>query len=269
MKLPSKEKVYEVIFGFETRAGKLYDVFLLAIIMLSILVAQVESLPRISPTAKNVLTIIEYILTFIFTVEYIVRIWCSPRKRSYIFSFFGIVDFLATIPLYIIWFFPGARYISQLRALRLLRVFRIFKLFQFINEGYLLLVSIKKSFNRILVFFLFIVVLVSCLGTLMYMVEGRIPGSQFTDLTTSIYWAIVTLTTVGYGDVTPVTLLGKILSSIIMLLGYTIIAIPTGIVAATIIDETQEPVKNGRCPRCGKNVNEKRDTYCWHCGEKL
>ena len=152
MKLPSKETVYEVIFGFETRAGKLYDVFLLAIIMLSILIAQVESLPSIPHTAKSVLTVIEYILTFIFTVEYIVRIWCSPRKRKYIFSFFGIVDFLATIPLYIIWIFPGARYISQLRALRLLRVFRIFKLFQFINEGYLLLVSIRKSFNRILVF---------------------------------------------------------------------------------------------------------------------
>ena len=103
----------------------------------------------------------------------------------------------------------------------------------------------------------------------MFMVEGRLPGSQFTDLTTSVYWAIVTLTTVGYGDVTPVTLFGKILSSIIMLLGYTIIAIPTGIVAATVIDETQDPVKDGRCPRCGEKVNEKRDTYCWHCGEKL
>ena len=151
---------------------------------------------------------------------------------------------------------------------RLIRIFRVLKLFAFINEGYLLMQSIRLSLKKIAVYFLFVLILVTILGTLMYMVEGGQPGTQFTDIGTSIYWAIVTLTTVGYGDITPVTPIGRLLSAFIMLLGYTIIAVPTGIVTANIIDESKEKPKDGRCPRCGDEVRD-NDRYCSHCGEKL
>ena len=155
-----------------------------------------------------------------------------------------------------------------LRTFRLIRIFRVLKLFVFINEGYLLMESIKRSFNKILVYFLFVIVLVTIIGTIMYMIEGQLPNTQFTDIPSSIYWAIVTLTTVGYGDITPVTGIGRLLSGLVMILGYTIIAVPTGIVSATMINETNKKGVNGRCPRC----NEKTDldaNYCKHCGERL
>jgi voltage-gated potassium channel len=154
------------------------------------------------------------------------------------------------------------------RTFRFIRIFRILKLFSLVNEGYILMYSLRKSLNKISVYFLFVLILVTCLGTLMYMVESGSPDTKFTDLATSVYWAIVTMTTVGYGDITPVTPIGRLLSAFVMLLGYTIIAVPTGIVTATIIDETKAKPKDGRCPRCGEKVR-KTDRYCSHCGEKL
>jgi voltage-gated potassium channel len=155
-----------------------------------------------------------------------------------------------------------------LRSFRFIRIFRIFKLFSFINEGYILMHSLQKSFTKIAVYFSFVLILVTCLGTLMFMVESGEPNTQFTDLATSVYWAIVTMTTVGYGDITPVTAIGRLLSAFVMLLGYTIIAVPTGIVTATIIDETKEKPKDGRCPRCSAKVRD-NDHYCSKCGERL
>ena len=155
-----------------------------------------------------------------------------------------------------------------LRSFRFIRIFRIFKLFSFINEGYMLMRSLHKSLTKISVYFLFVLILDICLGTLMYMVESGQPGTQFTDLATSVYWAIVTMTTVGYGDITPVTAIGRLLSAFVILLGYTIIAVPTGIVTANIIDETKEKPKDGHCPRCDAPVRDK-DHYCSRCGEKL
>ena len=175
---------------------------------------------------------------------------------------------MATVPQLLSIFFPPLRYLALMRTFRLFRIFRVLKLFAFLNEGYLLLESIRKSLNKILVYFMFVVVLVCILGTIMYIVESGTPGTMFTSIPTSIYWAIVTLTTVGYGDITPLTALGKFLSGIIMILGYTIIAVPTGIVSATMIDTTKKKGKDGRCPRC----NEKTDlnaNYCKHCGERL
>ena len=175
---------------------------------------------------------------------------------------------MATWPQLLSIFFPPLRYLAIMRTFRLFRIFRVLKLFTFLNEGYLLLESIRKSLVKILVYFMFVVVLVCILGTIMYMVESGTPDTLFTSIPTSIYWAIVTLTTVGYGDITPVTAFGKFLSGIVMILGYTIIAVPTGIVSATMIDTTQKKGKNGRCPRC----NEKTDlnaNYCKHCGERL
>jgi voltage-gated potassium channel len=185
-----------------------------------------------------------------------------------VLSFFGVIDLLATMPPYLSYFLPNARYMLMFRTFRFIRIFRILKLFSLINEGYILMYSLRKSLNKIAVYFLFVLILVTCLGTLMYMVESGRNDTQFTDLATSVYWAIVTMTTVGYGDITPVTPIGRLLSAFVMLLGYTIIAVPTGIVTATIIDETKAKPKDGRCPRCGEKIR-KTDRYCSHCGEKL
>lgn len=265
--LKDKPRVYDIIFGTETPAGKAFDVAVICAISLSLIVMFVESMPMVSGLFKGSLEVIEGLLTVFFTLEYALRLYCSPQKKDYALSFFGIIDLLAILPPYLVLLFPAARYMLILRAFRFIRVFRIFKLFSFINEGYLLLESIRKSMTKILVYFLFVCILVICIGTLMFIVEG---GSDraFQDLPTAIYWAIVTLTTVGYGDITPMTPFGRFLASIVMILGYTIIAIPTGIVSATMIDETKRSVKDGRCPRCDGKVGAK-DRYCKHCGEKL
>ena len=263
-----KKALYEIIFESDTPAGKLFDIILIVAISLSIVISFIETIPSLRYAFRFALEILEYVLTFFFTVEYITRVYCSPRKRDYVLSFFGIIDLLSTLPPYLSFFLPNARYMILLRSFRFIRIFRIFKLFSFINEGYILMQSLKKSLTKIAVYFLFVLIMVTCLGTLMFMVENSVPNTQFTDLATSVYWAIVTMTTVGYGDITPVTPIGRLLSAFVMLLGYTIIAVPTGIVTATIIDETQEKPKDGRCPRCGSNVRVK-DRYCSHCGEKL
>ena len=207
----------------------------------------------------------------------------TPRGRAFdivlmvVISLSILVSFIETIPSlahtfrlppYLSYFLPNARYMILFRTFRFIRIFRILKLFSLINEGYMLMNSLRKSINKISVYFLFVLILVTCLGTLMYMVESGHPDTKFTDLATSVYWAIVTMTTVGYGDITPVTPIGRLLSAFIMLLGYTIIAVPTGIVTANIIDETKEKPKDGRCPRCGDEVRD-NDRYCSHCGEKL
>ena len=263
-----KEKLYSIMFESEKPAGRIFDLTLITAISLSIIISFIETIPSLAHTFKLVLEILEYLLTFFFTVEYIARVYCSPRPRDYVLSFFGIIDLLSTLPPYLSYFLPNARYMILLRSFRFIRIFRIFKLFSFINEGYMLMRSLHKSLTKISVYFLFVLILDICLGTLMYMVESGQPGTQFTDLATSVYWAIVTMTTVGYGDITPVTAIGRLLSAFVMLLGYTIIAVPTGIVTANIIDETKEKPKDGHCPRCDAPVRDK-DHYCSRCGEKL
>lgn len=266
--LKDKPRLWHIIFESDDPPSRAFDLAVMIAIVLSLIVAFVESMPRVAGIYKDILTIMEYTLTAFFTIEYLLRVYCSPVKKDYILSFFGIIDLLATLPLYLSFLLPSAKYMFILRTFRLIRIFRVLKLFVFINEGYLLMESIKRSMNKILVYFLFVIVLVTIIGTLMFMVEGGQPGTQFTDIPSSIYWAIVTLTTVGYGDITPVTAVGRLLSGLVMILGYTIIAVPTGIVSATMIDETKKKGVNGRCPRC----NQKTDldaNYCKHCGERL
>lgn len=281
--LKDKKRLYRILFGEDERWSKKVDVCILCAVVLCLLLECIESVMRVDDYSldsllnmelttmgivKTAIIVLEYLLTALFGLEYCLRVYCSPRKSDYTLSFFGIVDCIATWPTVLSIFFPQLRYFAIFRTFRLIRVFRVFQLFTFINEGYLLLESIRKSMTKILVYFLFVVVLVCILGMLMFIVESGEPGTQFTNIPTSIYWAIVTLTTVGYGDITPVTGLGKFLSSMVMILGYTIIAIPTGIVSANIIDATKKKGQNGRCPRC----NQKTDlhaNYCKHCGEKL
>lgn len=266
--LKDKKRLYEIIFGDDTPAGRAFDIAVMIAIALSLLVMLIESQPQLSKYFAISLEAVEGLLTLFFTIEYILRLYCSPNRKDYALSFFGIIDLLATLPPYLTILLPSARYMLMLRAFRFIRVFRIFKLFSFLNEGYLLLESIRRSLTKISVYFLFVCILVICIGTLMFIIEGGSKDSQFSSLTTSIYWAIVTMTTVGYGDIAPTTGMGRFLASLVMILGYTIIAIPTGIVSATMVDMTKEKVKDGHCPRCDGKVGT-RDRYCKHCGEKL
>ncbi len=263
-----KHKVYVVIFESDTPMGKLFDVLLMVCIVLSIFVVIAESIESWDPVVGPYLRVSEYVFTFFFTLEYVLRIYCSPRPRDYVLSFFGIVDLLATLPFYIGWLFGTARYLLVIRTFRLIRVFRVFKLFNFLEEGNLLMRSLYESSRKIIVFFLFVLVLVISIGTLMYMIEGGLPGTSFDNIPDSIYWAIVTLTTVGYGDITPVTPFGRFLSAVVMLLGYTIIAVPTGIVSASMIQEHRK-VNERKCPHCGKGGHEEGARYCKYCGGEL
>lgn len=262
----TREKLYQIIFESDTYAGRMFDTVLIGAILLSVLAAIVESLPFVHEGIRMGLRIFEYVSTFFFTVEYVLRIYVSDRPRRYIFSFFGIVDLLATLPLYLAFFFPSVRYVLIIRAFRLIRVFRVFKLFNYWDEGNLLLRSVQKSMRKIFVFFLFVLILVISIGTIMYMIEGDHPQSGFTDIPTSIYWAIVTLTTVGYGDITPLTAVGRFISGLVMLLGYTIIAVPTGIVSVTLMDEQKKA--GGVCPGCGRNL-DLGSRFCKHCGTRV
>lgn len=281
--LKDKERLHRIVSDDDTSMGKAFDLFVMGAIVLSLVLAFVESSLHVDEfTMKDLLTksitkagwvkltltILEYLLTLFFTVEYALRVYCEPRKRDYCLSFFGIIDCLATIPQLLSIFIPQLKYLSIMRSFRLIRIFRVLKLFTFINEGYLLIESVKRSLNKLIVYFLFVSVLVVVLGTIMFMVEGGMPGSSFRSIPDSIYWAIVTLTTVGYGDITPITTAGKIISSMIMILGYTIIAVPTGIVSATMIDETKKKGKDGRCPRCNYKTDLNAN-YCKYCGERL
>lgn len=264
-----KNRLYIIIFQSDTPLGKLFDVVLLWAILLSILLVVVESMQGLPPIAKTIFTVLEYVFTFFFTLEYLCRLYCSPRPREYVFSFFGIVDLLSTLPLYIGWIVGPVRYLMVVRTFRLIRVFRVFKLFSFLEEGDNLMRSLIISSRKILVFFLFVVLMVISLGTLMYMFEGNQPDTQFKDIPSSIYWAVVTMTTVGYGDIAPVTPLGRFFSAIVMLLGYTIMAVPTGIVSAQFIhDHNRGKAPAHKCKECGAPL-AKNAHYCSHCGVKV
>lgn len=263
-----KEKLYVIIFESDTPKGKLFDVFLFGFIIASVLVVILESVVTFSDRFRLILQILEYIFTAFFTFEYLVRIYCSPHPKKYIFSFFGIVDLLATLPLYLGFIFTNARYLLIIRTFRLIRVFRVFKLFNYLDEGNLLLVSLRLSSKKIFVFFFFVLILVTSIGTIMFMIEGTQPGTQFNNIPNCIYWAIVTMTTVGYGDITPVTPVGRFISACVMLIGYTIIAVPTGIVSATMIKEHKRKSKQ-RCPHCFRTGHEDDAEFCKYCGGGL
>ena len=281
--IKDKDRLHRILFEGTDPLSKPVDIAIMIAIGLCVLMASLESVVKVDDFSfqalihmelngigilKASIIVLEYVLSILFAIEYVLRVYCSPVKREYVLSFFGIIDLMATLPQLLSVFFPPLRYLALMRTFRLFRIFRVLKLFAFLNEGYMLLESIRKSLVKIMVYFMFVVVLVCILGTIMYIVESGTPYTRFTSIPTSIYWAIVTLTTVGYGDITPVTAFGKFLSGIVMILGYTIIAVPTGIVSATMINSTNKKGKDGRCPRC----NEKTDlnaNYCKHCGERL
>lgn len=263
-----KRKLYVIIFEADTRAGKLFDVVLIWCILLSIALVILESLQGLPVWLKTPFIVMEYLLTAFFTFEYVTRLYCSPRPVKYAFSAFGLIDLLATLPLYLAFLLPGARYLLIVRAFRLIRIFRVFKLFTFWIEGQMLLTALRDSSRKIAVFFVFVLILVISIGTLMYMVECGNPDTQFCDIPNSIYWACVTLTTVGYGDITPVTGLGKFLSGCVMLIGYTIIAVPTGIVSVSLM-KRQERSAARECSNCHRRGHDETAKYCKYCGADL
>lgn len=264
-----RRKLYITIFQSDTPVGKAFDIALLWCILLSILVVIVESMRGLPPLAKQIFTILEYVFTFFFTLEYLLRLYCSPQPRKYAFSFFGIIDLLSTLPLYVGWVFGPVRYLMVVRTFRLIRIFRVFKLFSFLEEGDLLLRSLILSSRKIMVFFLFMVIMVIAMGTLMFMVEGGAPDTPFVDIPTSIYWAVVTMSTVGYGDIAPVTTIGRMLSAVVMLMGYTILAVPTGIVSAQFVHDHGKLVRpEQKCKECGSPLPHHAH-FCPYCGTEV
>lgn len=262
----TKQKLYEIIFEADTPSGKLFDVSLLIVILFSVALVVLESVPSISTRYQSLLKILEWIITFIFTVEYILRIAIVKKPFRYIFSFYGIIDFLSVIPTYLSLIIVGSHSLVVIRVLRLLRIFRILKLTRYTNAGRTLARAIWASREKISVFIFFVVILVIIVGTIMYIVEG--PEHGFTSIPRGIYWAIVTLTTVGYGDISPETSLGQLFASIVMIMGYAIIAVPTGIVTAEIINPT--PLRNTQvCEQCLCPTHDDDAVFCKKCGSKI
>ncbi|CAI8160821.1 MAG: Cyclic nucleotide-gated potassium channel [Formosa sp. Hel3_A1_48] len=265
-----KNKLHEIIYEADTPSGKLFDVVLLIFILLSIVLVMLESVDYIGNKYYGILNILEWIITILFTFEYIARIICVKKPKAYIFSFYGIIDFLSTIPKYLSLFFVGTHSLVAIRALRLLRVFRILKLTRYIGESTNFGRALKRSRVKVAVFLSFVLVLCIILGTVMYLIEGD-KDSGFSSIPRSVYWAIVTLTTVGYGDIAPVSALGQSIASLIMILGYGIIAIPTGIVTSemTKSERNNIPKNTQSCTNCMESYHTDDAQFCHKCGHPL
>lgn len=271
-----KAKLHEVIYEADTPMGKWFDLVLLVVIILSVVLVMLESVKEFDARHHAILLALEWIITIFFTIEYLARIICIRKPFQYIFSFYGIIDFLATIPLYLSYLIAGSQVLLAVRALRLLRVFRILKLVQFIGEASQLKEALKASRAKIAVFIYVVLILSVILGTVMYLIESDQAG--FTSIPRSIYWTIVTLTTVGYGDIAPQTTVGQLIATIVMILGYGIIAVPTGIVTVEFAKQggKKEPGKGPdvqlntqSCLTCGAEGHRDEARYCYNCGSPL
>lgn len=265
----TKERLWRVIFLSDTRAGRGFDIALLILISASVLVVMLESVESLRQKHLFWFRTIEWLFTFLFTIEYGVRIWVVRRKSRYIFSFFGIVDLLSVLPTYIALLLTGSHYLMVIRVLRLLRMFRVLKMARHFGQANVLMNALRASSPKIAVFLFAVLTLVTIEGTMMYLIEGsNNPG--FSSIPQSIYWGIVTITTVGYGDVAPLTVAGKILASIIMLTGFSIIAVPTGIVTAEMGRTMKQiPMDDRECGQCGWQGHDQAANYCKHCGNPL
>jgi len=269
-----RERLYEIIFEADTPAGKLFDIVLLIAILLSVIAIMLETVPSFDKYI-GFLHVVEWIFTIFFTIEYITRIYTVHSPKKYITSFFGIIDLISILPTYASIFLPGTTALMVFRAVRLLRVFRIFNLGNFLFEGQVIMKALKESRDKILVFMFFIVVMVTIFGSVIFFIESHSPiGHEgFTSIPKSVYWAIVTLSTVGYGDVYPNTAIGQFLSSILMILAYAVIAVPTGIVTAEFSKGKKKKIaanySSQVCSFCLKDGHDKDADYCKYCGEHL
>ena len=264
---PWRQKLQTLFFEPDTFRGRVFDKALIATIVLSTTVIILESVPGIRRQHGNVLGCIDWLVTILFSLEYILRLICAPKPLRYARSFFGIIDLLAILPQYLALFLPQSHYLTSLRILRLLGMFRIFKLTRYLSAAKILTDALHASRRKITVFLLGVILLVLILGSLMYVIEGEANG--FTSIPVSIYWAIVTLTTVGYGDITPQTPLGQVVASMVMIMGYGMIAVPTGIVSAEIAYAGRPENNSGQCPACQESGDTEDARFCKHCGQAL
>jgi voltage-gated potassium channel len=264
-----KGKLHEIIFEADTPGGKLFDVALLVTIVASVLVVMLESVKSYQAGFGHLFYVLEWIFTIFFSIEYLLRLYCVYRPGKYATSFYGVIDLLSILPTYLSLFIIGAQSLLVIRILRLMRVFRIFKLGYFLKEGAQLVHALKASRAKISIFLLFILLMVTIIGSVMYLVEGGQPQTTFTSIPRGVYWAIVTLTTVGYGDITPTTELGRFFSAMVMILGYAVIAVPTGIVSVELFRAPAGKPTTQACRFCGREGHDENAVYCKFCGEKL
>jgi len=266
-----KERLHEVIFEADTKKGKLFDQILLVMIIASVVVVMLESVEAISSKYHDVLYILEWFFTILFTIEYILRLYSTYKPVKYATSFFGIIDLLSILPTYLgLIFVAGIEQFAVIRALRLLRVFRIFKMIGFLRQGKIILLALRKSREKILVFLFFVFIVASIFGTMMHLIEGG-SNENFDNIPRSIYWAIVTITTVGYGDISPTTPLGQMIAALVMLLGYAVIAVPTGIVSSEMVmaSKKENDISTQACRFCSKEGHDEDAIHCKFCGELL
>ena len=264
---PWRRRLHEIIFEAETPAGHAFDFVLIAMIFLSVAAVMLETVQGIGDVYRRALFRIEWALTILFTIEYVLRLMSVKTPSRYARSFYGIVDLLAIVPTYLSFFLPGTQSFLVVRVLRLLRLFRLLKLTHFVNQGVFLGEALRASRYKIVVFLGWVLGLVTILGAMMYLIEG--PEHGFTSIPRSIYWAIITLTTVGYGVVTPQTSLGQMMAAFVMILGYCIIAVPTGIVSAELARTPEGPVTTHCCPDCSREGHEVDAVHCKYCGSLL
>jgi len=260
-------KIHEVIFEADTPAGKWFDVLLIVSILVSVVMVMLDSVNTIQKTYGQILLAGEWLFTILFTIEYLLRLLSVGRPLAYATSFFGVVDLLAILPTYLSIFIPGAQYFLIIRLLRVLRIFRILKLVQYLGEASLLMQALRASRRKIIVFLLVVLILVTIFGSLIYLIED--PKDGYTSIPKSIYWSIVTLTTVGYGDISPKTSLGQALSALIMIIGYGIIAVPTGIVTVELAQAFGRKVSTQACLECSAEGHDSDAKFCKYCGARL
>lgn len=258
-------QLHDIIFEAETPSGKFFDITLLILIVLSVFAVLIDSVASIHLQYGNILLIAEWIFTILFTLEYLLRIYTTLKPQRYILSFYGVIDLLAILPTYLSLIFAGTQYLLVIRMLRLLRVFRVLKLARYVGASNVLGIALKNSRHKIIVFLEVVITMVVIMGSLMYLIEG--PENGFKSIPLSIYWAIVTLTTVGYGDIAPHTFLGQVLASVIMIIGYAIIAVPTGIVSVEMAKAKN--INTEVCPECHYQYHDDDAKFCKKCGTKL
>jgi voltage-gated potassium channel len=268
-----KQKLYQVIFGYESKAGRLFDLVLIITIFASVLAVMLDSVASINTRFHDQLYLLEWVFTVLFTVEYLLRLYCTPSTRGYAFSFYGLIDLFSILPTYIAFLWPGGVYLIVIRSLRVLRVFRILKLARYVGEANLLLNALVNARHKIFVFLYGLLILIIIFGSLMFLVEG--PEHGFDSIPHSIYWAIVTITTVGYGDIVPQTPIGQIIAGAAMITGYAVIAVPFGIISSELINEQQKRRDNSDevslrvCKNCNQGDHDEDAHFCKQCGVSL
>ena len=262
-----KNRLYQIIFKTETKEGRAYDIFLILSITLSTLLIIFESVDGLFYPYRNVFSFFEWFFVIIFSIEYILRLYVVKDSKGYAFSFYGLVDLFSILPAYISFFIPAARFLMVIRVFRLLRLFRVFKMMRYVEESGTLIRALRASRPKITVFLFTIIFIVIFTGALMYIVEG--PQNGFNNIPESIYWAIVTVSTVGYGDISPQTPLGKLISSVLMIVAYGIIAVPTGIITSEMNNASKKAVKLATCPNCFSEDHSADAIYCNKCGNLL